>query len=166
MSQALRNATEILANALHGTPFFFSFSPPLLYLQHIAPSLSLVQGTEPKVVALYWQRGLYSDFSHPVPCALPGPALFMAVTCSLGQTIHVGGGRSFTRYCKAGLARCTFVCVRACLWSHCWRYPIPFIVHLTRIPGDMRVRVEYPDSMYRCLVSVSEGRQGRGECKR
>lgn len=28
MSQALRNATESLANGLYGAPFFFSFSPP------------------------------------------------------------------------------------------------------------------------------------------
>lgn len=53
MSQALRNATESLANALYGAPFFFSFSPPLLYLFHIAPSFALVQGAEPKVVALH-----------------------------------------------------------------------------------------------------------------
>lgn len=90
MSQALRNATESLANALYGAPFFLSFSHPLLYLLHIAPSFSLVQGTEPKVVVLYLQSGLCNDFSHPVPCALTGPARFMVVTCSLGQTVHGG----------------------------------------------------------------------------
>lgn len=129
-------------------PFSFHSHPPLLYLLHIAPSFSLVQGAEPKVVALYWQRGLSSYFSHPVPCALPGPALLMAVACSL---LRLSTEASFI-HCTAGVARFTFVCICACLWSSCWRYPIPFIVHLTRIPGDMRVRAEYPDSMYRCLA--------------
>lgn len=111
MSQALRNATESLANALYGAPFFFSFSPPLLYLLHIAPSFSLVQGTEPNVIALYRQRHLCSDFSHPVPCALTGPALLMAVMCSLGQTIHGGLFRSLS-YSWSCLV---YVCVHACV---------------------------------------------------
>lgn len=47
MSQALRNATEGLANALYGAPFFFSF------LSFFPPSLSLfVLEAEPEVIAL------------------------------------------------------------------------------------------------------------------
>lgn len=52
MSQALRNATESLANALYGAPFFFSFSPPLLYLLHIAPSFAPRSGAKSRSSSL------------------------------------------------------------------------------------------------------------------
>lgn len=57
------------------------------------------------------------------------------------------------------------VCVCACLWSSCWRYLIPFIVHLTRIPGGMRIRVEYPDTLYRCLMCTWEKKEDGGRGK-
>lgn len=140
-------------------PFSFH-SPSLLFFLFFfglyrsffsPPSFSLfVLEAEPKVIALYWQRGLSSYFSQCVPCALAGIACLMAVTCSFGRATWEP--LPLMHCCTAGLAQC--VC--ACLWSSCWRYLIPFIVHLTRIPGGMRVRVEYPDTLYRCLVCVRE----------
>lgn len=58
--------------------------------------------------------------------------------------------------CAAGLTQCVCACVCPCLRLSCWRYLIPFIVHLTHIPGGMRVRVEYPDTLYRCSVCTRE----------
>lgn len=134
--------------------FFFLYLS--LFLQPPLFSLFVLEA-EPKVIALYRQRGFSSYFSQCVPCALAGIACLMEVTCSLGRATWEPF--PLMHCCAAGLAQC--VC--ACLWLSCWRYLIPFIVHLTRIPGGMRVRVEYLDILYRCLVCTWEKRKtGRG----
>lgn len=155
--QAWRKATESLANALDGALFFlFLLTPTPLFAAHCSLFLFGPRTKAKSHSSLVTERPL-QWFSHPGPCALTGPALLMAVTCSLGQTIHGGLFHSLLYSCSCSV----FVCVHACLWSGCWRYPIPVIVHLTRIPGGMRVRVEHPDSMYRCSASVWKWRKTR-----
>lgn len=154
MSQALRNATERLANALYGAPFFFSFSVPLLYLLHIAPSFSLVQGTEPEVIALNWQRGLCSDFfpSRPLRPHWAGSPrdgnVLPRSNCTRGPpSLVVVQLVLFGVYLRA--------CVRAC----------DQVVGDTRSlllfiwPASLKTWGSEWDTMYRCLAPVWKRRK-------
>lgn len=145
MSQTSKYATESLANALYGAPFFLSFSLPLHYLLFVAPSFSFGPEAKPKFAALHRPRGLSTYFSQPVPCALAKTACLVVVTCSLSRVTQGPPPLIVVQLASLSVHFC--VCDQVVS-----RYLIPFIVHLTRIPRAMRVRVEYTDTMYRCLV--------------
>lgn len=111
----------------------------------IAPSFSFGPEAKQQFAALHRQRGLSTYFSQPVPCALAKTARLVVVTCSLSCVTQ--GPPPLIVVQLASLS------VDLCVSDHVVsRYLIPFIVHLTRIPRAMRVRVEHTDTLYRCLV--------------